>query len=52
MRSNVHTREEFRHCSFVCERAEGGIAGFGSDGYQFGRGEAATLLRSISASEK
>lgn len=32
--SNVHKREEFRHHSFVSTRAEGVIAGFGTQGYQ------------------
>jgi 3-dehydroquinate dehydratase-2 len=31
--SNVHEREEFRHHSFVSGRAEGVIAGFGTQGY-------------------
>ena len=31
--SNVHKREEFRHHSFVSARAEGVIAGFGTQGY-------------------
>jgi 3-dehydroquinate dehydratase-2 len=31
--SNVHKREEFRHRSFVSSRAEGVIAGFGTQGY-------------------
>ncbi len=31
--SNVHKREEFRHHSFVSTRAEGVIAGFGTQGY-------------------
>jgi 3-dehydroquinate dehydratase-2 len=31
--SNVHKREEFRHRSFVSARAEGVIAGFGTQGY-------------------
>ena len=32
--SNVHKREEFRHKSFVSLRADGVIAGFGTQGYQ------------------
>jgi 3-dehydroquinate dehydratase-2 len=32
--SNVHKREEFRHHSFVSARADGVIAGFGTQGYQ------------------
>lgn len=31
--SNVHKREAFRHHSFVSGRAEGVIAGFGTEGY-------------------
>jgi 3-dehydroquinate dehydratase-2 len=31
--SNVHKREEFRHHSFVSLRADGVIAGFGTQGY-------------------
>ena len=31
--SNVHKREEFRHHSFVSPRADGVIAGFGTQGY-------------------
>jgi 3-dehydroquinate dehydratase-2 len=31
--SNVHKREEFRRHSFVSSRAEGVIAGFGTQGY-------------------
>lgn len=32
--SNVHKRESFRHHSYVSLRAEGVIAGFGTEGYQ------------------
>jgi 3-dehydroquinate dehydratase-2 len=32
--SNVHQREEFRHRSFVSLRADGVIAGLGTQGYQ------------------
>jgi 3-dehydroquinate dehydratase-2 len=31
--SNVHKREEFRHRSFVSLRADGVIAGCGTQGY-------------------
>src|ERR1700730_4517586 len=34
--SNVHKREEFRHHSFVSGRADGVIAGFGTQGYTLG----------------
>lgn len=33
--SNVHAREPFRHHSYLADRAEGVIAGFGADGYEF-----------------
>jgi len=31
--SNVHKRESFRHHSYVSLRADGVIAGFGTEGY-------------------
>lgn len=31
--SNVHKREAFRHHSYVSQRADGVIAGFGTEGY-------------------
>ena len=31
--SNVHTREEFRHHSFISAAAAGIVVGFGVDGY-------------------
>ena len=31
--SNIHRREAFRHHSYVSQRADGVIAGFGVDGY-------------------
>jgi 3-dehydroquinate dehydratase II len=31
--SNVHKRESFRHHSYVSLRAEGVMAGFGTQGY-------------------
>ena len=31
--SNVHKRESFRHHSYVSLRADGVIAGFGTQGY-------------------
>jgi 3-dehydroquinate dehydratase-2 len=42
--SNVHRREEFRHHSFVSSRAEGVIAGCGTQGYLFGLQRIARLI--------
>ena len=42
--SNVHKREEFRHHSFVSNRADGVIAGFGTQGYLLGLRRVAKLL--------
>ena len=42
--SNIHKRESFRHHSYVSLRAEGVIAGFGSDGYQIAVEHMAKLL--------
>ena len=42
--SNVHKREEFRHHSFVSSRAEGVIAGFGTQGYPLALRRIARLL--------
>jgi 3-dehydroquinate dehydratase-2 len=42
--SNVHRREEFRHHSFVSKRADGVIAGFGTQGYLLGLRRVAKLL--------
>lgn len=33
--SNVHSREEFRHHSFLSDIATGVICGFGIDGYEY-----------------
>jgi 3-dehydroquinate dehydratase II len=33
--SNIHKRETFRHHSYVSARADGVIAGFGTEGYLF-----------------
>jgi 3-dehydroquinate dehydratase II len=33
--SNIHKREEFRHHSFLSEKAQGVICGLGADGYRF-----------------
>lgn len=43
--SNIHKREEFRHHSYVSLRADGVIAGLGTEGYQFGIRRIATLLK-------
>ncbi|MHB2165331.1 type II 3-dehydroquinate dehydratase [Alsobacter sp. R-9] len=42
--SNVHKREEFRRHSYVSLRADGVIAGFGTQGYQLALRRAATLI--------
>jgi 3-dehydroquinate dehydratase-2 len=42
--SNVHKREAFRHHSFVSGRADGVIAGFGTEGYLLALRRAASLL--------
>lgn len=41
--SNVHKREPFRHRSFVSQRADGVIAGFGVEGYFLALRRIATL---------
>jgi 3-dehydroquinate dehydratase-2 len=43
--SNVHKREEFRHHSFVSGRADGVIAGFGTQGYLFALRRLAKLIQ-------
>jgi 3-dehydroquinate dehydratase len=42
--SNVHKREEFRHRSFVSLRADGVIAGLGTQGYTLALRRLAHLL--------
>ena len=42
--SNIHKREAFRHHSFVSTRADGVIAGLGTEGYQAALRRLATLL--------
>lgn len=42
--SNIHRRERFRHHSYVSGRAEGVIAGFGTEGYGFALRRMKTLL--------
>jgi 3-dehydroquinate dehydratase-2 len=44
--SNIHKREAFRHHSFVSSRADGVIAGFGTEGYLLALQRMAGLLRS------
>jgi 3-dehydroquinate dehydratase-2 len=46
--SNVHKREEFRHHSFVSSRADGVIAGFGTQGYQLALRRVAKLAETLS----
>ena len=42
--SNVHKREAFRHHSFVSQRADGMIAGLGTQGYQLALRRVAKLI--------
>ncbi len=42
--SNIHKREAFRHHSYVSGRAEGVIAGFGTEGYLLALRRMKTLL--------
>jgi 3-dehydroquinate dehydratase-2 len=42
--SNIHRREAFRHHSYVSLRADGVIAGFGTEGYLLALRRMATLL--------
>lgn len=44
--SNVHKREAFRHHSFVSGRADGVIAGFGTQGYLLALRRVAVLVQS------
>ncbi|RFC62390.1 type II 3-dehydroquinate dehydratase [Fulvimarina endophytica] len=44
--SNVHKRESFRHHSYVSARADGVIAGFGVEGYEFALRRVCSLLAS------
>ena len=44
--SNVHKREAFRHHSYVSARADGVIAGFGTQGYLLALRRLATLAQS------
>jgi 3-dehydroquinate dehydratase II len=47
--SNVHKREAFRHHSFVSGRADGVIAGFGTQGYPLAVRRIARLIRDKAA---
>lgn len=42
--SNIHTREEFRHFSYVTLRADGVILGCGTFGYELALRQAAQLI--------
>lgn len=42
--SNIHKREAFRHHSYVSHRADGVIAGFGTEGYALALRKMASLL--------
>lgn len=42
--SNVHKREAFRHHSYVSLRADGVIAGLGTEGYRLGLRRVASLI--------
>lgn len=42
--SNIHKRESFRHTSYVSLRADGVIAGFGTQGYLLALQRMATLV--------
>jgi 3-dehydroquinate dehydratase-2 len=42
--SNIHKRESFRHHSYVSLRADGVIAGFGTEGYLLALRRMATIL--------
>jgi len=45
--SNIHRRDTFRHHSFVSLRADGVIAGFGTEGYLLALRRMATLLGAV-----
>lgn len=42
--SNVHAREEFRHKSYLSDKALGVICGFGVDGYEFALRKAHSVI--------
>lgn len=43
--SNIHTREPFRHHSYLSDIAQGVICGLGADGYEYALRFAASFLR-------
>jgi 3-dehydroquinate dehydratase-2 len=43
--SNIHKREAFRHHSYVSGRADGVVAGFGTQGYTLAMRRLATLFQ-------
>ncbi len=43
--SNIHKREAFRHHSYISSRADGVIAGLGTEGYLLALRRMATLLK-------
>ena len=42
--SNIHKREPFRHQSYISQRADGVIAGFGTEGYALALRRMASLV--------
>lgn len=49
--SNIHRRESFRHHSYVSQRADGVIAGFGVQGYSLALQRMATLVGNASGGQ-
>lgn len=43
--SNIHKRESFRHHSYISKRADGVIAGFGTQGYELALQRLANILK-------
>ncbi|RQW61684.1 type II 3-dehydroquinate dehydratase [Vibrio viridaestus] len=44
--SNIHARENFRHHSYLSDKAKGVICGLGAQGYEFALSSAVTTLKS------